>query len=212
MCIRDSTHTHTCNSIYRKIILRKLLALLSSEVDGEKVGHRCLGGVFARLVSEEREFHELAAKQENERSPLVLPETLHLLQYLWLCRRISGQSVCGSNSKQWFTTSFLQGGRCRKAMVGVCVRASPAERRDLDGRCSCGRWKSEDAASKTINNCVRKEGEQLCRRSWFNRTFLVLFIEVDPEILHYTSEKVRQTGREVLTDTRQFAVYSGLDR
>ena len=26
-----------------------------------------------------------------------------------------------SNSKHWFTTSFLQGGRCRKAMLGVCV-------------------------------------------------------------------------------------------
>ena len=26
-----------------------------------------------------------------------------------------------SNSKYWFTTSFLQGGRCRKAVLGVCA-------------------------------------------------------------------------------------------
>ena len=25
-----------------------------------------------------------------------------------------------ANSKHWFTTSFLQGGGCRKAMLGVC--------------------------------------------------------------------------------------------
>ena len=25
-----------------------------------------------------------------------------------------------TNSKRWFTTSFLQGGRCRKARLGVC--------------------------------------------------------------------------------------------
>ena len=29
------------------------------------------------------------------------------------------------NSKHWFTTSFLQGGRCRKAVLGVCPNPSP---------------------------------------------------------------------------------------
>ena len=38
-------------------------------------------------------------------------ETLHALQ--------SANPRRAANSKHWFTTSFLQGGRCRKAMLGV---------------------------------------------------------------------------------------------
>ena len=35
---------------------------------------------------------------------------------------LGGGEGRGANSKRWFTTSFLQGGRCRKAMLGVWVR------------------------------------------------------------------------------------------
>ena len=43
---------------------------------------------------------------------------LHPCRYVCLCL-----CVCLTNSKHWFTTSFL-GGRCRKAMLGVIVCVS----------------------------------------------------------------------------------------
>ena len=42
-----------------------------------------------------------------------------------VCTRArSCMSICEWNSKLWFTTSFLLGGRCRKARLGVCVPVS----------------------------------------------------------------------------------------
>ena len=45
----------------------------------------------------------------------------------WLAvhKQLTARPVSVANSKHWFTTSFL-GGRCRKAMLGVCSHATVA--------------------------------------------------------------------------------------
>ena len=45
---------------------------------------------------------------------------VHVYVCACTCAR-SCTSICEWNSKLWFTTSFLLGGRCRKARLGVCV-------------------------------------------------------------------------------------------
>ena len=63
--------------------------------------------------------------------------------------------VCQSNSKHWFTTSFL-GGRCRKAMLGVCVCVM------------CGRVPPRQAAPPPLCSFIYNwpHFQSLCHLNW----------------------------------------------